>query len=295
MNKIKSLIKLMRPKHYIKNLLIFVSIFFDRNIFAGSILAKVICGFVAFCVISSAIYIFNDIHDVEQDRRHEVKKNRPIASGAISVKLAYIIAFGLFILAVAINWFCGFGWQAMTIMLVYFVCNLGYSLGLKNIPFLDILLLVMGFMLRVLYGAAIIGSGVSAWVYLTVISLSFYLGLGKRRNELKKSKGETSTRKVLSFYSFEFLDKFMYLCLTLAVAFYALWSADAEIEVKYGTDKLIWTVPLVIVLLMKYSADIESNSYGDPVDVITHDKVLVLLSFIFALVLFGLIYIPGLR
>ena len=209
--------------------------------------------------------------------------------------MAYIIAFGLFILAVAINWFCGFGWQAMTIMLVYFVCNLGYSLGLKNIPFLDIVLLVMGFMLRVLYGAAIIGSGVSAWVYLTVISLSFYLGLGKRRNELKKSKGETSTRKVLSFYSFEFLDKFMYLCLTLAVAFYALWSADAEIEVKYGTDKLIWTVPLVIVLLMKYSADIESNSYGDPVDVITHDKVLVLLSFIFALVLFGLIYIPGLR
>ena len=177
-------------------------------------------------------------------------------------------------------------------MLIYFVCNLGYSLGLKNIPFLDIVLLVMGFMLRVLYGAAIIGSGVSAWVYLTVISLSFYLGLGKRRNELKKSKGETSTRKVLSFYSFEFLDKFMYLCLTLAVTFYALWSADAEIEVKYGTDKLIWTVPLVIVLLMKYSADIESNSYGDPVDVITHDKVLLLLSVGFALVLFGLIYLP---
>lgn len=285
----------MRSKHYIKNLLIFVSIFFDKNIFVGSVLARVVCGFIAFCAISSAIYIFNDIHDVEQDRQHEVKKNRPIASGAISVKLAYIIAFGLFISALAINLLCGFSWQAMAIMLVYFVCNLGYSLGLKNIPFLDIVLLVMGFMLRVLYGAAIIGSGVSAWVYLTVISLSFYLGLGKRRNELKKSKGETSTRKVLSFYSFEFLDKFMYLCLTLAVAFYALWSADAEIVVKYGTDKLIWTVPLVIVLLMKYSADIESNSYGDPVDVITHDKVLVLLSFVFALVLFGLIYIPGLR
>ena len=295
MNKIKNLIKLMRSKHYIKNLLFFVSIFFDKNIFVGSVLARVVCGFIAFCAISSAIYIFNDIHDVEQDRQHEVKKNRPIASGAISVKLAYIIAFGLFISALAINLLCGFSWQAMAIMLVYFVCNLGYSLGLKNIPFLDIVLLVMGFMLRVLYGAAIIGSGVSAWVYLTVISLSFYLGLGKRRNELKKSKGETSTRKVLSFYSFEFLDKFMYLCLTLAVAFYALWSADAEIVVKYGTDKLIWTVPLVIVLLMKYSADIESNSYGDPVDVITHDKVLVLLSFVFALVLFGLIYIPGLR
>lgn len=293
--KIKHIIKLLRPKHYIKNLLLFVSITFNQSLLDISVLARVVCGFIAFCSISSAIYIFNDIHDVEQDRQHEVKKNRPIASGAISVKLAYIIAFGLFITALAINLLCGFSWQAMAIMLVYFVCNLGYSLGLKNIPFLDIVLLVMGFMLRVLYGAAIIGSGVSAWVYLTVISLSFYLGLGKRRNELKKSKGETSTRKVLSFYSFEFLDKFMYLCLTLAVAFYALWSADAEIVVKYGTDKLIWTVPLVIVLLMKYSADIESNSYGDPVDVITHDKVLVLLSFVFALVLFGLIYIPGLR
>jgi len=292
MSRIKIILKLMRTKHYIKNLLIFVSIFFDRNIFTVSVLTKVIGGFIAFCAISSTIYIFNDIHDVEQDRQHEVKMNRPIASGAISIQTAYIIAFVLFIAAVSINLLYGFNWQAMAIMLVYFVCNLGYSLGLKNIPFLDIVLLVMGFMLRVLYGAAIIGSDVSAWVYLTVISLSFYLGLGKRRNELRKNNGEAGTRKVLNFYSFEFLDKFMYLCLTLAIAFYALWSADARIVAKYGTDKLIYTVPMVMVLLMKYSADIECNSYGDPVDVITHDKVLLLLSVVFAIVLFGLIYLP---
>lgn len=288
----KNIVKLMRPKHYIKNLLIFVSIFFDRNIFDLSVLTKVICGFIAFCFVSSAIYIFNDIKDVEQDRIHEVKKHRPVASGLISIRLAYIIACGLFIFAMLINYFCGFVWQAVAIILVYFICNLGYSLGLKNVPFLDIVLLVIGFMLRVIYGAAIIDSEVSAWVYLTVISLSFYLGLGKRRNELRKSNGDINTRKVLNFYSFEFLDKFMYLCLTLAVAFYALWSADTEIVIKYGTDKLIWTVPMVIILLMKYSADIESNSYGDPVDVIIHDKVLLLLSLGFAMVLFGLIYIP---
>ena len=180
-------------------------------------------------------------------------------------------------------------------MAAYFAANLGYSLGLKHVPFLDIVLLVLGFVLRVLYGAAIVGSVTSAWVYLTVFALSFYLGLGKRRNELKKTRDSGgSTRKVLQYYSYEFLDKFMYLCLTLAVTFYALWSADGEITAKYGTDKLIWTVPLVIIILMKYSADIESDSFGDPVDVVMHDKVLLGLSALLGLAVVALIYLPGL-
>ena len=97
---------------------------------------------------------------------------------------------------------------------------------------------------------------------------------------------------MLQYYSYEFLDKFMYLCLTLAVTFYALWSADGEVAAKYGTDKLVWTVPLVMIILMKYSADIESNSYGDPVDVITHDKVLLALGVLFGVVMVALIYLP---
>ena len=138
------------------------------------------------------------------------------------------------------------------------------------------------------------GSSTSAWVYLTVFALSFYLGLGKRRNELARlPQGGGATRRVLQYYSYEFLDKFMYLCLTLAVTFYALWSADGEVAAKYGTDKLIWTVPVVIVILMKYSADIESNSYGDPVDVVMHDKVLLLLAVLLVLTVIALIYLPG--
>ena len=148
--------------------------------------------------------------------------------------------------------------------------------------------------MRVLYGAAIINSEVSAWVYLTVTSLSFYLGLGKRRNEQKKLAAHGTvgnTRAVLSAYSYSFLDKFMYVCLTLSVAFYALWSADEKIAVKYGTDKLVWTVPLVLIVLMKYSANIEMDSYGDPVDVVLHDKVLISLVLLFGVVLLGLIYL----
>ena len=290
------LVKLMRPKHYIKNFLILVSITFDRNLFNPAVLGQVMLGFAAFCLLTSAVYVVNDIRDVESDRQHEVKRNRPIASGAVPIQAAWVLAVGLLAAALAIQ-LAAFGNRggSLLLMAAYFAANLGYSLGLKHVPFLDIVLLVLGFVLRVLYGAAIVGSVTSAWVYLTVFALSFYLGLGKRRNELKKTRDSGgSTRKVLQYYSYEFLDKFMYLCLTLAVTFYALWSADGEITAKYGTDKLIWTVPLVIIILMKYSADIESDSFGDPVDVVMHDKVLLGLSALLGLAVVALIYLPGL-
>ena len=290
------LVKLMRPKHYIKNFLILVSITFDRNLFNPAVLGQVMLGFAAFCLLTSAVYVVNDIRDVESDRQHEVKRNRPIASGAVPIPAAWVLAAGLLAAALAIQ-LAAFGNRegSLLLMAAYFAANLGYSLGLKHVPFLDIVLLVLGFVLRVLYGAAIVGSVTSAWVYLTVFALSFYLGLGKRRNELKKTRDSGgSTRKVLQYYSYEFLDKFMYLCLTLAVTFYALWSADGEITAKYGTDKLIWTVPLVIIILMKYSADIESDSFGDPVDVVMHDKVLLGLSALLGLAVVALIYLPGL-
>ncbi len=290
------LVKLMRPKHYIKNFLILVSITFDRNLFNPAVLGQVMLGFAAFCLLTSAVYVVNDIRDVESDRQHEVKRNRPIASGAVPIPAAWALAGGLLAAALAIQ-LAAFGNRggSFLLMAAYFAANLGYSLGLKHVPFLDIVLLVLGFVLRVLYGAAIVGSVTSAWVYLTVFALSFYLGLGKRRNELKKTRDSGgSTRRVLQYYSYEFLDKFMYLCLTLAVTFYALWSADGEITAKYGTDKLIWTVPLVIIILMKYSADIESDSFGDPVDVVMHDKVLLGLASLLGLAVVALIYLPGL-
>ena len=208
-------------KHYIKNLLIFVCILFDKKLFQLDVLYAEFKGFVSFCLMSSVVYIINDIRDVEADRRHEIKCKRPIASGDVNVKTAYLLAAVLLIFSVSVNIVSGFGLRAYILLGCYLFVNIGYSFGLKHIPILDVVLLVTGFLIRVLYGAAIVSSEVSSWAYLTVITLSFYLGLGKRRNELKKvSKGQT--RKVLSFYTYEFLDKFMYLCLSLSIAFYAL-------------------------------------------------------------------------
>ena len=246
--KMKNIIRLMRPKHYLKNALIFVSLFFAGQIFNPILLGQVCLGAFAFCLISSVVYIFNDIRDVEEDRKHEVKRLRPIAAGEVKISTAYALATVLLIAACGINIALihyGFGVQksSIALLLAYFCTNLSYSLGLKNVPFVDVCLLVAGFLLRVVYGATLINASVSSWVYLTVLSLSFYLGLGKRRNELKKV-GNGKSRKVLKYYTAEFLDRFMYVCLTLSIVFYALWSTDGQIITKYGTEKLIWTVPL---------------------------------------------------
>lgn len=281
----KDHIRLLRPKHYLKNVLVLLPLFFSGRFFERALLGAAVAGFAAFCLLSSFIYIINDVRDVESDRRHPTKCRRPIASGAVSVHAALTLAAALAAAVTAIGVLARFpagGWGCMA---VYLLVNLGYSFGLKNVPILDIALLVSGFLLRVLFGAAVTGIGISSWLYLTVVSVSFYLALGKRRGELRR-QSDTS-RKVLRYYNNAFLDKNMNICLTLAIVFYSLWSADA---MNAGTH-LIWTVPLVICLCLKYSLTVEGDSDGDPVEVIFQDKVLLVLIAVFAAVTAALLYL----
>ncbi len=286
----KNLIQLMRPKHYIKNLLIFTAIIFSGNLFCTDKLLYTIAGFIIFNALASVVYIFNDIHDINEDKQHPVKCMRPIASGKISICTAYVLAGFLAMFA-----FTGsillFDLSCLVIPLLYFAINMGYSSGLKHVPFLDIALLITGFFLRVVYGAVIIHMELSNWVYLTVIALSIYLALGKRRNELLKNGLENVTRPVLKYYSKDFCDKFMNVCLTCALVFYALWSVDPVTIQRVGNNFLIWTVPLAFFVLMKYCADIETDSYGDPVDVIFHDKVLIAMCLVFGVAILSIIYV----
>ena len=293
MKKIRDIIRLMRPTHYIKNILLLIPGFFDGRLFSRAVFPRLVGGFLAFSLLSSVVYIINDLCDADADRNHEIKRHRPIAAGRVTPVLAVAVAVVLFAASIWINALCSEQMvQSACVLLGYLLANLGYSLGLKNVPICDVAILVSGFLLRVLYGAMIINLSLSSWLYLTIISLSFYLSLGKRRNELRMVGSEGNTRPVLRYYSVEFLDRFMYLCLGLAITFYSLWSADADIIEKYHTDKLIWTIPMVLLLMMKYSADVETESYGDPVDVITQDKVLLLMCAVYAALLFFMLYIP---
>ncbi len=284
----KNYIKLIRVKHYIKNLLVLAALACSGQLFVREKLFAGLAGFGAFCMISSVVYIINDIRDREKDRQHPTKCTRPIASGAVSVKAAGVLAVLLFVIAGVLNYFA-FSIPATVLLALYLILNLAYSLGLKNIPIVDVAILVSGFLIRVLYGALVTGIDVSNWLYFTVVALSFYFALGKRRNELSRL-GSDGTRKVLSAYPVSFLDKTMYMCLTLAIVFYSLWSMDERTVSSYN-KYLIFTVPIVLLIVMKYNLDVEGDYDGDPVEVLTHDKVLMLMCALYFAMMFIILYI----
>lgn len=285
----KHYLKLMRMHHYIKNGLVFAALACSGNLFVWDKLSDGIFGFAAFCMISSVVYIINDIRDAEKDRKHPTKCKRPIAAGNISVKNAWVIATVLFAAAVVYNALT-FNILATALLALYLILNLAYSFGLKNIIIVDVTILVAGFLIRILYGALVTKITISNWLYLTVIAVAFYFALGKRRNELKHL-GDGETRQVLKFYPINFLDKNMGMCLTLANVFYALWSMDEKTMSLYNNDYLIFTVPIVLLITMKYSLDIESESDGDPVEVLLHDKVLLVLCVIYLATMFMILYL----
>mgnify|MGYP002577432518 FL=1 len=287
MKKLKNILKLMRIKHYLKNGLIFLPLIFNSQLFEIKPLLMTFYGFISFCLISSAVYVINDIKDVEKDRMHKIKKNRPIASGAISIKEAILLFIVLTISSLCINIFIIKEFSSILLISLYLILNIMYSLGLKNIPIIDVVILVSGFVIRVIYGASITSIEISKWLYLTVMSGSFFMGFGKRRNEIIKQGNDS--RAVLKYYTKDYLDKFMYACLVLTLMFYSLWSVDTTTTAKFG-ENMIYTIPLVMIIFMKYCLDIEGDSYGDPVDVITSDKVLMCMVGVLAISMYILIY-----
>ncbi|EMU55882.1 MULTISPECIES: UbiA prenyltransferase family protein [Clostridium] len=290
MNKLFEYLKLMRVHHYLKNVLIFLPIVFSKNLFEFELAKKTILGFIAFSIISSIVYIINDIQDVEKDKQHPKKCKRPIASGAVSIRKAYILSLFLFVVGILImNNISDNSRYSLFLMMLYLGMNFLYSIKLKHYPIVDITILSLGFLIRVLFGAACAQLEVSKWLCLTVIAMSFYLGLGKRRNELKRQGN--LTRSVLKYYNKEFLDKNMYMCLSLTIVFYSLWCVDPMTIYFHSNQNIIFTVPLVIVICMKYSLNIEGDSDGDPVSVILQDKILIILLIIYISVILSIIYL----
>lgn len=284
----KKYLKLMRIHHYVKNLLVFAALVCSGRLFNFEKLAAGITAFAAFCLVSSVVYIINDICDREKDRKHPTKCKRPIAAGTVSVRNAWILTAALLSGAVVCNGF-SFHISSTLLLVLYLILNLGYSFGMKNIPIVDVTILVTGFLIRIMYGAIVTGISISNWLYLTVIALAFYFALGKRRNELRQT-GDGETRPVLKAYPLRFLDMNMTMCLTLANVFYALWSIDEQTTSFYQNDHLIFTVPIVLLITMKYSLDIEGDSDGDPVEVLLHDKLLLALVVLYLAVMLMILY-----
>lgn len=289
MNHIKDYIKLIRVKHWLKNFLIFIPLMFSTQILVVNKLLLTLIGFISFCFISSTVYIINDLNDVKKDRKHPIKKKRPIASGAVSKKEAIVIAGILFLISVLLNIFVIKELVCLIFILLYLLLNICYSRGLKNVAIVDVVILVSGFVIRVVYGAFINGIIISNWLYLTVMAGSFFMGFGKRRNEAIKQGSKS--RKVLKYYTKEYLDKFMYICLILAIVFYSLWSIDIETIDRIGNNYMIYTIPFLLVIVMRYCLHMEGDSFGEPIDIITSDKILISLISVFVFSMFLIVYV----
>lgn len=286
MKKISAVVAALRIKHYIKNLLVFVPFIFARDYYSIQNLFCTFLGFCSFCFISSAVYIVNDLKDIEKDKSHPSKKNRPFASGRLTKADGIVMeAFCLVLSFLPLLYVCIFknvNFSAMVYLLLYFVLNILYSCGLKNVPVIDIFILMSGFLIRIFFGAVVAETFVSSWLCLTTMSASFFLGIGKRRGEINLG---TETRNVLKKYNFNFLDKFMYVSLAMAIVFYALWAKE------YTKKTMIITVPILVAIFMQYSLDIEGNSDGDPVEVVLGDKKLILFCLLFIITVGAILFL----
>ena len=242
MQKIKNIIKLLRPKHSIKNLLIFLPLIFGLRNLTFQDFRSCIAGFFVFCLVASSIYIINDYKDIEKDRLHPVKKNRPLASGAVTKKEAWITLAVLLILATVISLIFHFSWV----------------------------------LIRLFLGSSLTNIAISALLYLVVMSGAFYLGISKRYNEITKTGSQT--RAVLKKYNADYLKSIMNMFLMLIIVFYTEWCINAN---NSHRDLYLISVPLLIILMISYIYTAEKDKYGDPADVIMKNKHLALMGLIF--------------
>lgn len=275
----KKYIKLLRVKHWVKNALILLPMVCSYS-FSKENIIMTILAFLAFSFMASFVYIMNDIRDVEKDRKHPRKMHRPIASGKISIPKATFIAIVIFIVSIILNILATrtvFN-ATLGILLLYLANNICYSFGMKNIPILDVLLLTAGFVLRVYYGAAIVSVPVSSWLFLTVLTASLYLGLGKRRKEFNNSE---EVRPVLRYYDKRFIENFMNISLTLVIVFYSLWTLEQANTLLY------FSIPLLIVIFMQYMLFMETGNEGDPVTLLFQHKSLMATTLLYIAYMIG--------
>ncbi len=265
-------LKLLRPKDWAKNLFLFIPLFFSGQITDSGKLIMIFWGFIAFCMVASSIYIINDYKDIEDDKKHPEKCNRPLASGAVSKSTAMVVFFLLFIGGLTMAWFIRD--KFLFVLSIYFLLNLGYSFGLKNIPILDIIILAAGFVLRIKAGSVIARIPLSEWIIVMVFLLSLFMAIGKRRDDvlIKLSSG-TDMRKAIKGYNLDFLNVLLSLVCAVIIVAYFMYTMSPEIKMQFGTHRLYYTCLFVIAGIMRYLQIIfVQAASGSPTKILYKDR-----------------------
>jgi len=267
------LIRLLRPHQWLKNGFVFFGLAFGHAWNRPEYVAAALLAFVAFSLVSSAVYVFNDYVDRDQDRRHPDKKHRPLACGAVSLRAALVLGGvclgGGLVLAFAAS-------RAPWIYLAYLTLQVAYNAGAKHIVVLDVFIIAAGFMLRLLAGTVGIGIAPTPWLLLCGLMLTLFLGFAKRRAELGRLQDESAVhRRVLEHYSKPMLDNFIVIAGAGTVMAYGLYSVSSDAVAQHGTRWLVISLPFVLYGLLRYLFLLHRQGGGDPAQELLTDPHLI--------------------
>lgn len=285
-----ALIKTMRIRQWTKNALVFFALVFDKQLFQPNALFRTAGGFFLFCLLSSAVYIFNDLSDIEADRQNPDKKNRPLPSGKLPISLAWTAGIFLVILVMPLGYLLSPFFAA--VMLAYLLLILAYSRWLKHIPILDVLVIAAGFVLRVHAGVTLITiERFSPWLYVVTTLGALYLGFGKRRAELALLAGNANShRRVLDGYTVPLLDQYILIVSSTTIVAYSLYTFSAPN--LPANHSMMLTIPFVLYGVFRYLYLVQSkHAGGAPEDVLLSDRPLQVTILLWGLAILGVFYL----
>lgn len=284
----KDFLDLIRVKQWIKNFFIFAPLIFSKNLFEPNLLLNTIFTFFLLSLLASGLYIFNDIKDLESDKFHPVKKNRPLPSGKFSIRFAITLSLFLILTTISLSIFLSY---KLTLLFIFYIfINFLYSIYLKKIVIIDVFIIALNFTLRIFAGSIVTGIKISSWLVLCTLFLSLFLGFSKRRFEIISLKENANRhREVLSFYSVEFLDKIIVVLSTSTILSYALYTISIETKEKFG-ESLIFTIPFVLYGILRYLYLIYKTNEGEPTKLVTEDLPLLLTIILWIIISILFIY-----
>ena len=274
--KLSDVIRLIRPHQYIKNIFIFLPLFFATRITDVSLLLNLVIAFVSFSLTASAIYILNDYHDIEEDRTHPHKRNRPLASGTIGKSVAIKIMSLFFISGVLLMSYLSI--YAVGILIGYVLMNVAYSLLLKHVAILDVTIIAIGFVLRLFIGSVVTGIQLSMWIVIMTFLLALFMALAKRRDDvlIYLDTGK-KMRKVIDGYNLQFLDTAMAIMASVVIVAYVIYTTSSEVLERVGSEYLYLTALFVILGILRYlQVTFVLQDSGSPTKIVLKDRFMQL-------------------
>ncbi|MBI3028785.1 MAG: decaprenyl-phosphate phosphoribosyltransferase [Candidatus Rokubacteria bacterium] len=282
----------LRPRQWVKNLFVLAGVIFSQNLFTP-LLGLALAAFVLFCALSGGIYLLNDVADYDKDRLHPTKRPRPVASGALSRRVALWVGATILLVSLALSFLLSplFGWVALG----YVVLLVAYSAGLKRVVIVDALTVSVGFVLRAVAGAVVVDVEISGWLLICTILLALFLALGKRRHELLTLEGVAADhRPILAEYSAGLLDQMIAVVTASTVTAYALYTMSAETVARFHTRLLPLTLPFVLYGIFRYLYLLYRRQLGgNPSELFLSDRALLVNTLLWIVVVLLILYLPA--